>query len=84
MHVMLSVGMVLVPVFGGVGTVAGPIIGAFALIPLSEITRVMWGGRGVGIDQVVYGAIIVWLTMRMPGGMVALWRRWRSQRQRQL
>ncbi len=82
MHVMLSVRMVLVPVFGGVGTVAGPIIGAFALIPLSEITRVMWGGRGVGIDQVVYGGIIVWLTMRMPGGMVALWRAVRQRRRR--
>src|SRR5262245_2047246 len=72
---MLSVRMVLVPVFGGLGTVAGPIIGAFALIPLSEVVRVVWGGRGIGIDQVVYGAIIVWLTLWMPGGVVALWRR---------
>ena len=72
---MLSVRMVLVPAFGGLGTVAGPIIGAFALIPLSEVTRVMWGGRGVGIDQVVYGAIIVWVTVWMPGGVMALVRR---------
>jgi branched-chain amino acid transport system permease protein len=77
---MLSVRMVLIPVFGGVGTVAGPIIGAFVLIPLSEATRVVWGGRGVGIDQVVYGAIIVWLTLWMPGGVVAFWRRWRRGR----
>ena len=72
---MLSVRMVLVPVFGGLGTVAGPLIGAFTLIPLSEATRVTWGGRGLGIDQVVYGAIIVWLTVWMPGGVVALLRR---------
>jgi branched-chain amino acid transport system permease protein len=72
---MLSVRMVLVPVFGGLGTVAGPVIGAFTLIPLSEITRVTWGGRGIGIDQVVYGAIIVWLTIWMPGGVMALVRR---------
>jgi len=71
---MLSVRMVLVPVFGGLGTVAGPIIGAFVLIPLSETVRVVWGGRGIGIDQVVYGAIIVSLTLWMPGGVVALWR----------
>jgi len=77
---MLSVRMVLVPVFGGLGTVAGPIIGAFALIPLSEVVRVVWGGRGIGIDQVVYGAIIVWLTLWMPGGVVALWRRRRRAR----
>jgi len=67
-------------VFGGVGTVVGPIIGAFVLIPLSEFTRVFWGGRGVGIDQVVYGAIIVSLTLWAPGGVVALWRRWRRIR----
>jgi branched-chain amino acid transport system permease protein len=72
---MLSVRMVLVPVFGGLGTVAGPIIGAFTLVPLSEITRVMWGGRGIGIDQVVYGLIIVWCTVWMPGGVMALVRR---------
>jgi len=77
---MLSVRMVLVPVFGGVGTVAGPIIGAFVLIPLSEATRVIWGGRGIGIDQVIYGAIIVWLTLWAPGGVVALWRRRRRAR----
>jgi len=76
---MLSVRMVLVPVFGGLGTVAGPIIGAFVLIPLSEVTRVIWGGRGLGIDQVVYGAIIVWLTLWMPGGVMALWRRQRAR-----
>jgi branched-chain amino acid transport system permease protein len=81
MTVMLSVRMVLIPVFGGLGTVAGPIIGASVLIPLSEITRVLWGGRGIGIDQVVYGAIIIWLTMRMPGGMVGLWRAWWARRQ---
>jgi len=80
MPTMLSVRMVLVPVFGGVGTVVGPIIGAFALIPLSEITRVWWGGRGVGIDQVVYGGIIVSITLWAPGGVVALWRRWRRSR----
>jgi branched-chain amino acid transport system permease protein len=60
--------------------VAGPIVGAFVLIPLSEATRVFWGGRGIGIDQVVYGAIIVWLTLWTPGGVVALWRRRRRAR----
>src|SRR2546426_4884141 len=80
MSPMLSVRIVLVPVFGGLGTVAGPIIGAFVLIPLSETVRVVWGGRGIGIDQVVYGAIIVSLTLWMPGGVVALWRRRRRAR----
>jgi len=42
--------------------------------------RVVWGGRGIGIDQVVYGAIIVSLTLWMPGGVVALWRRRRRAR----
>jgi branched-chain amino acid transport system permease protein len=82
MAVLLSIRMLLVAVFGGIGTVPGPIIGSFALIPLSEITRVLWGGRGRGVDQIVYGGIIVWLTMRMPGGMVALWRAWRQRRRR--
>jgi len=38
------------------------------------------GEPSIGIDQVVYGAIIVSLTLWMPGGVVALWRRRRRAR----
>ena len=37
----LSVVIALILIFGGVGTVAGPILGAVVLVPISEYSRVM-------------------------------------------
>src|SRR5256712_10966057 len=43
---MLSVRMVLVPVFGGLGTVAGARVARVWVVPLSEAGPLFWGGRG--------------------------------------
>src|SRR2546428_1429465 len=77
---MLSVRMVLVPVFGGLGTVAGAIIRAVALIPLSATVRVVLGGRGKRSDHGAFSAVIAGVTTCVPGGVVALWRRRRRAR----
>ncbi len=47
---MLSVVVCLVATLGGVGTIWGPVIGAFILIPISEFTRIYLGGGGKGTD----------------------------------
>lgn len=71
---MLSVQMCLVAVLGGLGTVAGPIIGAVVLIPLAEYTRVWLGGRGGGLHLVVYGLLIVLISVVQPAGVMGIWR----------
>ena len=74
-HVYLFVGM---PVFaldysilpiasavvGGIGTLAGSMLGAFILVPLSEILR----GLG-GLRIVVYGLFLVVFTVAIPEGI---------------
>jgi len=72
---MLSVQMCLVAVLGGLGTIAGPIIGALVLIPMAEYTRVFLGGRGGGLHLVVYGLLIVIISVFQPAGLVGLLRR---------
>ncbi len=72
---MLSVQMCLVAVLGGLGTIAGPIIGAMVLIPMAEYTRVFLGGRGGGLHLVVYGLLIVIISVFQPAGLVGLLRR---------
>ena len=42
----LSVRIALIAIFGGVGTVAGPIVGAVVLVPISEYSRVWFSGSG--------------------------------------
>jgi len=71
----LSVQVVLVTILGGVGTLAGPWIGAALLLPLSEGTRVMWGSSGLGLDLLVFGLAILLVTLFLPGGLMTLRRR---------
>ena len=57
-------------VLGGVGTFAGPTIGAFILIPLSELLR------GVGTLRVVfYSAILIISVVGLPEGIFHYMRR---------
>jgi branched-chain amino acid transport system permease protein len=73
-----SVQMVLVSILGGVGTLAGPWLGAAVLLPLSEGTRVMLGSSGLGLDLLVFGLAILLVTLFLPGGLMTLWKRRRG------
>ena len=68
----LSILICLVAVLGGVGTLWGPILGAAVLVPLQEGTRVMLGGTGKALDLVIYGALIVVISVFQPGGLMAI------------
>ncbi|MEX0760732.1 MAG: branched-chain amino acid ABC transporter permease, partial [Tistlia sp.] len=46
----VSVEILLGAVIGGAGTVMGPIVGAFILIPVGEATRVIFEGGGTGVS----------------------------------
>jgi branched-chain amino acid transport system permease protein len=70
----LSVLIALIAVLGGVGTLWGPIIGAAVLLPISEFTRINFGGTGRAVDLIVYGALIVLLAVFEPGGVMAMLR----------
>lgn len=71
----LSVKFVLVAALGGSGTVFGPVLGAFILIPISEMTRVFFGGGGQGIDLLFYGALIVIVALFKPDGLITLFQK---------
>jgi branched-chain amino acid transport system permease protein len=71
----LSILVCLVAVLGGVGTLWGPVVGAGVLVPLSEYTRVWLGGTGKALDLVIYGALIVAVSVAQPAGLVGLGRR---------
>lgn len=59
-------------VLGGIGTLWGPALGAAILIPLSELTRSYLGGTGTGVDLMIYGALIVLVSLARPEGLVSL------------
>jgi len=68
----LSILICLVAVLGGVGTLWGPLLGAAVLVPLSEGTRVFLGGGGKALDLLIYGGLIVLMSVAQPGGLIAL------------
>jgi branched-chain amino acid transport system permease protein len=65
----VSVAALLAPVVGGVGTVLGPVIGAIALEGLGQLTRLA-AGPVPGIDQMLFGLMLVAAIAFMPGGLV--------------
>ena len=67
-------------VVGGIGRLWGPVLGAFILIPISQLMSTTLGTgplAGRGIDLIVYGIIIILIAALRPTGLLSLpWRRW--------
>jgi branched-chain amino acid transport system permease protein len=55
-------------IVGGLGTLWGPVLGAFALHCLADITRNMFGELP-GINLVIYGVVLVAIVMFSPKGI---------------
>ncbi|OPY79149.1 MAG: leucine/isoleucine/valine transporter permease subunit [Syntrophorhabdus sp. PtaU1.Bin058] len=72
MQLKLSIEIVLVTMFGGVGTMFGPLIGASFLTSISEIFRVVLGGAGRGMDLMIYGLLIMLISTLKPDGVWGL------------
>ncbi len=76
---MISVIPCLIATLGGVGTIWGPVIGSFILIPISEFTRIYLGGGGKGTDLILYGFLIIIISVYQPFGVIGLARRFRKK-----
>lgn len=67
----------IAPILGGIHTLAGPVIGAFLGVLLSEGTRIWLGAKGVSL--LVYGVALVLCILFLPqgvwGGMRTAWAR---------
>ncbi len=70
----MSVSMifVLVTVLGGLGNVYGPIIGSIIYYALDLIMRRLTGSSGSGLDQIVFGCLIVLVTCFEPKGIMGM------------
>jgi len=67
-----SIELILAPIVGGLGTVFGPVIGAFILTPLGEgliaVTE-HFGVNAPGVKAVFYGVILIVIISAMPTGV---------------
>jgi branched-chain amino acid transport system ATP-binding protein/branched-chain amino acid transport system permease protein len=69
---LTSAQALIVALFGGVGTLWGPLIGSAVLIPLSETLQANLGDKIPGIQGVVYGIAIILVVLLAPEGI--FWR----------
>jgi branched-chain amino acid transport system permease protein len=85
---LVSVAILLRPIVGGVGTIWGPVVGAVILSLLGEFTRTLVRDppsflsfiQGVnGLDQVLFGLILVVMIIRAPDGVIGWFRRKRHK-----
>ena len=59
----------ILPLFGGAGTLWGPLIGAAILVPLSEVLHAELGTVIPGIQGIVYGVGIILVILLAPEGI---------------
>ncbi len=64
-----SVEIVLPCIIGGLGTVSGPVIGAFIINPVTEWLRSSLGGKLAGLHYVIIAAVMILLIELKPNGL---------------
>jgi len=67
-----SIELILAPIVGGLGTVFGPVVGAFILTPLGEAIMAFtesFGLNAPGTKAVFYGLAVMLIIVVQPGGV---------------
>lgn len=66
----LSIQIALVAILGGVGTVWGPVVGAVIIESLIQFTQYAFAGTIYGLEQIVYGSLLVVIILLRPVGVI--------------
>ena len=61
----------LVAVMGGIGTVTGPILGAFVMTFISEYARAIFSSYS-GLNMLVYGILVIFIVLYIPNGLISI------------
>jgi len=73
--ITLNIKMIIMAVFGGPGTIFGPVLGAFVLSAISEVLAT----KVTSLASIFFGLVIVAAIVFMPRGFTDLIRRFRQQ-----
>ncbi len=71
-HISRSIEIIVGPIIGGLGTLLGPIVGAFLLTGLAEGLNGLLAAIGIdipGARQVLYGVCLLFVIAALPGGV---------------
>jgi branched-chain amino acid transport system permease protein len=66
----MSIDMLVAPIIGGLGTLFGPILGAFLVVPLNEVARDVAQKYGInGLNLLIYGVLLLTVVLVAPDGV---------------
>ncbi len=71
-NISRSIELILAPIVGGIGTVFGPVVGAFVLTPLGEVLIALTEWLGIdlpGVKAVFYGLTLMIIITLVPTGV---------------
>ncbi|MDR2625610.1 MAG: branched-chain amino acid ABC transporter permease [Zoogloeaceae bacterium] len=68
----ISVKVAMMSIIGGLGTLPGPILGAFFLVPLEELSTSFFSDTA-GLAQCVFGIVLIAAILIQPRGLMAVW-----------
>ncbi len=62
--------LAFIALIGGRGTIAGPVVGALILRPVSELTRIYLSAVLPGLHLVIFGLVLILVMLYQPKGLV--------------
>lgn len=77
-NILASVQVVLATLLGGRGTIWGPVLGAFLIVPLSEVANSVAAAEGVRLF--VFGLVLGAVVLFLPEGVIPTVQRWIARR----
>ena len=78
--IVTSMLIVLAALLGGRGTLWGPVLGAFIIEPLANLTSTGLGGADAGaIRLLLFGGLLGGVVLFLPRGLLPAWHAWRRK-----
>jgi branched-chain amino acid transport system permease protein len=65
----LSFEIAFIALIGGRGSIAGPVLGALLLRPVSDFSRIYFGDTLPGMHLIIFGAVLILVMLYQPRGL---------------
>lgn len=71
--ILISINILLFAIFGGKGTIVGPVLGALILIPISQFLSIVLAATELPV--LLFGLLLIVVVLYLRGGLISLFQR---------
>jgi branched-chain amino acid transport system permease protein len=69
MSLDISFEIAFIALIGGRGSIAGPVLGALLLRPVSDFSRIYFGDKLPGLHLIIFGVVLILVMFYQPRGL---------------